>query len=161
AYLTTAFVVGGVGALHLLRDRTNAHARKMFSMAMWMAALVAPVQIFAGGRHWLNALEHQPARVMAMEGHFEHNAEGALLILFGIPNQAEKRVDYAVEIPGLSSLILAHEWGAALPGLDTIPDDEEPPVGVVFWSFRIMVAIGFLMLGLGLWSLIARWRGTL
>ncbi len=161
AYLTTAFVVGGVGAWHLLRDRTNAHARKMFSMAMWMAALVAPVQIFAGDMHGLNTLEHQPAKVMAMEGHFDSYPEGAPLILFGIPNQAEKRVDYAVEIPGLSSLILAHEWGAALPGLDTIPDDEEPPVGVVFWSFRIMVAIGFLMLGLGLWSLIARWRGTL
>ena len=68
AYLTTAFVVGGVGAWHLLRDRTNAHARKMFSMAMWMAAIVAPIQIFAGDLHGLNTLEHQPQKVMAMEG---------------------------------------------------------------------------------------------
>ena len=161
AYLTTALVVGGVGAWHMLRNRANQHARKMFSMAMWMAALVAPLQIFVGDLHGLNSLEHQPAKVMAMEGHFDSHDEGAPLILFGIPNSEEKRIDYSVEIPGLSSLILAHEWGAPLPGLDTIPDDEEPPVGVVFWSFRIMVALGFAMLGLGLWSLIARLRGRL
>jgi len=161
AYLTTAFVVGGVGAWHLLRHRTNAHARTMFSMAMWMAALVVPVQIFVGDMHGLNTLKHQPAKIMAMEGHYEGHDEGAPLILFGLPNSREKRVDYAVEVPGLSSLILAHEWGAPLPGLDSIPDDEEPPVGIVFWSFRVMVGIGILMLGLGLWSLLARWRGKL
>ena len=161
AYLTTALVVGAVGAWHLLKDRANPHARKMFSMAMWMAALVAPVQIFVGDLHGLNTLEHQPAKVMAMEGHYDSHKEGAPLILFGIPNAEEKRIDYAVEIPGLSSLILAHEWGAPLPGLDTIPDDEEPPVWIVFWSFRIMVALGFAMLGLGLWSLLARVRGKL
>ena len=161
AYLTTALVVGGVGAWHLLKERANPHARKMFSMAMWMAALVAPAQIFVGDLHGLNTLEHQPAKVMAMEGHYDSHAEGAPLILFGIPNPEEKRIDYAVEIPGLSSLILAHEWGAPLPGLDTIPDDEEPPVWIVFWSFRIMVALGFAMLGLGLWSLLARVRGKL
>ena len=158
AYLTTAFVVGGVGAWHLLKDRTNAHARKMFSMAMWMAALVAPVQIFAGDMHGLNTLEHQPAKVMAMEGHYQSHPDGAPLILFGIPNSEEKRVDYAIEIPKASSLILKHELDAPLAGLDTIPESEQPPVGIVFWSFRIMVGIGFAMLGLGLWSLIARWR---
>ena len=123
AYLTTAFVVGGVGAWHLLRDRTNAHARKMFSMAMWMAAIVAPIQIFAGDLHGLNTLEHQPQKVMAMEGHFDSHPDGAPLILFGIPNSAEKRVDYAIEIPKASSLILKHDLDAPLAGLDTIPDD--------------------------------------
>ncbi len=86
AYLTTAFVVGAVGAWHLLKDRANLAARKMFSMAMWMAALVAPLQIFAGDLHGLNTLEHQPAKVMAMEGHFESHPDGAPLILFGMPN---------------------------------------------------------------------------
>ena len=161
AYLTTAFVVGGVGAWHLLRDRTNVHARKMFSMAMWMAALVAPIQIFAGDAHGLNTLEHQPVKIMAMEGHFDSHPEGAPLILFGIPDSAEKRIKYAIEIPKASSLILKHEWDAPMDGLDTVPDEEEPPVGVVFWSFRIMVGIGFAMLGLGLWSLLARTRGKL
>ncbi|KLE34686.1 cytochrome ubiquinol oxidase subunit I [Aurantiacibacter luteus] len=161
SYLTVAFVVGGVGAWHLLRDRGNVHARTMFSMAMWMAALVAPVQIALGDAHGLNTLEHQPQKVMAMEGHFESHPDGAPLILFGIPNSAEKRVDYAVEIPNLSSLILKHDLHAPLAGLDTIPDDEEPPVGIVFWSFRVMVGIGFAMLGLGAWSLLARFRRKL
>lgn len=161
AYLTTAFVVGAVGAWHLLKDRANEHARKMFSMAMWMAALVAPVQIFLGDMHGLNTLEHQPAKVMAMEGHFQSHPDGAPLILFGIPDSEEKTVKYAIEIPKASSLILKHDPNAPLPGLDSIPDDEEPPVGIVFWAFRIMVGIGFAMLGIGLWSLIARWRGRL
>lgn len=161
AYLTTAFVVGGVGAWHLLKDKTNLHARKMFSMAMWMAALVAPVQIFAGDMHGLNTLEHQPVKIMAMEGHFDSHPEGAPLILFGIPNSAEKRIDYAIEIPKLGSLILKHDPNAPMDGLDTIPDADEPPVGMVFWSFRIMVGIGFAMMALGLWSLFARMRKKL
>ncbi len=161
AYLTTAFVVGGVGAWHLLRDRTNEHARTMFSMAMWMAALVAPVQLFAGDAHGLNTLEHQPAKVMAMEGHFQSHPDGAPLILFGIPDSEAETVRYAVEVPKLSSLILKHDPDAPLAGLDTIAKEDRPPVGIVFWSFRIMVGIGFAMLGLGLWSLIARMRGKL
>ncbi|MCE7795111.1 cytochrome ubiquinol oxidase subunit I [Sphingobium sufflavum] len=161
AYLTTAFVVGAVGAWHLLCDRGNAGARVMFSMAMWMAALVAPIQIFAGDEHGLNTLEHQPAKVMAMEGHYDSHPDGAPLILFGIPNSREKRIDYAVEIPKASSLILKHDPNAPLAGLDTIPDDREPPVGIIFWSFRVMVGLGFAMLGIGLWSLIARAKGRL
>ncbi len=161
AYLTTAFIVGAVGAWHLLKDKHNPGARKMFSMAMWMAAIVAPMQIFAGDMHGLNTLEHQPAKVMAMEGHYQSHPDGAPLILFGIPNSEERRVDYAIEIPNASSLILKHDWNAPLAGLDTIPDENEPPVAIVFWAFRIMVGIGFLMLGIGVWSLIARWRGKL
>ncbi|WP_420606998.1 cytochrome ubiquinol oxidase subunit I [Novosphingopyxis sp.] len=161
AYLTTAFVVGAVGAWHLLKDRTNLHARKMFSMAMWMAALVAPVQIFAGDTQGLNTLEHQPQKIMAMEGHYESHPDGAPLYLFGIPNEKEQRLDYAVGIPKLSSLILKHDLNAPMAGLDTIPDADQPPVTIVFWSFRIMVGIGFAMLGLGLWSLAARVRKKL
>jgi cytochrome d ubiquinol oxidase subunit I len=133
----------------------------MFSMAMWMATIVAPIQIFAGDEHGLNTLEHQPVKVMAMEGHFENHPDGAPLILFGLPDQSEKRVDYAVQIPKLSSLILKHDLNAPLNGLESVPDDEEPPVAIVFWSFRIMVALGFAMFGIGLWSLYARFRNTL
>jgi cytochrome bd ubiquinol oxidase subunit I len=161
AYLTTAFVVGAVGAWHLLKDRANPHARTMFSMAMWMAAIVTPLQIFAGDMHGLNTLEHQPAKVMAMEGHYQSHPEGAPLILFGIPDSEAKTVRYAIEIPKASSLILKHDLNAPLAGLDTIPDDREPPVGMLFWSFRIMVGIGFAMLGIGLWSLWGRVRGRL
>ncbi|MDB5724675.1 MAG: cytochrome bd ubiquinol oxidase subunit [Novosphingobium sp.] len=161
AYLTTAFAVGGVGAWHLLKDRTNLGARKMFSMAMWMAALVAPLQIVAGDMHGLNTLEHQPAKVMAMEGHFQSHPNGAPLILFGIPNSKEQRVDYAVEIPKVSSLILRHDLNAPLAGLDTVPLADQPPVGPVFWAFRIMVGLGFAMVGVGVWSLLGRARGRL
>ena len=166
AYLTTAFIVGGVGAWHLLRRRRqgelpSAGSRTMFSMAMWMAAIVAPIQIVLGDLHGLNTLEHQPQKVMAMEGHYESHESWAPLYLFGIPNDEEQRLDYAVGIPGLSSLILKHSFDAPLAGLDTIPDDEQPPTAIVFWSFRIMVALGFAMLGLGLWSLWARWKGRL
>jgi cytochrome d ubiquinol oxidase subunit I len=161
AYLTTAFVVGGVGAYHLLRDQHLPGPRVMFSMAMWMAALVAPVQIFAGDQHGLNTLAHQPAKVMAMEGHFTSHPNGAPLILFGLPDQAQGEMKYAIEIPKASSLILKHSLDAPLNGLDTVPRENWPPVAIIFWSFRIMVGIGFLMLGIGILSLYARWRGRL
>ncbi|WP_439154749.1 cytochrome ubiquinol oxidase subunit I [Yoonia sp.] len=162
AYLTTALVVGAVGALHLLRDRANQGARVMFSMAMGMLIVVAPLQIVAGDFHGLNTLEHQPAKIAAMEGHFDpHPDGGAALILFGIPNTGTETVDYKIEIPNLSSLILTHDLTSPLPGLTDFPVDERPPVGIVFWSFRVMVGLGFAMLGLGIWALVLRIRGTL
>lgn len=161
AYLTTALVVGGVGAFHLLRGTAREGSRVMFSMAMWMAACVAPIQIVAGDLHGLNTLEHQPAKVMAMEGHFESHPNGAPLYLFGLPNEETRRVDYAIAIPKASSFILKHSPNAPLAGLDTIPRENWPPVAIVFWSFRIMVGLGFLMLALGLTSLVLRWRGGL
>ena len=162
AYLTTALVVGACGAWHLLRAHAPRRSATMFTMAMGMVAVVAPLQILAGDFHGLNTLEHQPAKVMAMEGHFESHPEGrAPLILFGLPDQENKRVDYEISIPGLSSLILRHGWNEPVAGLDTIPDELEPPVAVVFWSFRVMVAMGMTMLLLGLWSAVAWWRGRL
>jgi len=161
AYLTTALAVGGVAAWHLLRGRATPAVRTMFSMAMWMAALVAPVQIVAGDFHGLNTLEHQPAKVMAMEGHYECWPDGAPLLLFGLPDDEAETVRGAVGIPNLSSLILHHDWNAPVEGLKTIPRDERPPVTIVFWSFRIMVGLGMLMLLLGLWSLVARLRRRL
>ncbi|MGB7406678.1 MAG: cytochrome ubiquinol oxidase subunit I, partial [Pacificimonas sp.] len=149
AYLTTALVVGAVAAWHLLKGHANAHVKTMFTMAMGMAVVVAPLQLVLGHEHGLNTQEYQPQKVMAMEGHYDSHKGGAPLILFGIPNAEEKRVDFAVEIPKLSSLILKHDLNADVAGLDTIPDDEEPPVAMVFWSFRIMVGLGMLMILLG------------
>jgi len=156
AYLTTALAVGAVGAWHLLRNPLQSHARKMFSMAMWMAALVAPVQIFVGDLHGLNTLEHQPAKVMAMEGHYQSHPDGAPLILFGIPDDDAQRMDHAIEIPRLSSLILKHDLDAPLAGLDSVAPADRPAVEVLFWSFRVMVGLGLLMLALGVASLLAR-----
>ncbi len=159
AYLTTALVVGAVGAWHLLRERENKGARKMFSMAMWMLAVATPLQILVGDAHGLNTLEHQPAKVMAMEGHFESHPNGAPLILFGLPDEEAGIVRHAIEIPKLSSLILKHDLNAPLAGLDTVARENWPPVPVVFWSFRVMVALGFLMLGLAALAILMRWRG--
>jgi len=161
AYLTTALVVGAVGAWHLLRDKTDIYARKMFSMAMWMVALVAPLQILAGDLHGINTLEYQPAKVMAMEGHFNSYPEGAPLYLFGIPDQENQELKHAVGIPKLSSFILKHDFNAPLEGLKTIPREDQPPVAIVFWSFRVMVGLGMLMLLLGVSSLFLRWRKRL
>ncbi|MDQ0463287.1 cytochrome d ubiquinol oxidase subunit I [Caulobacter ginsengisoli] len=161
AYLTTALAVGGVGAWHLLRDKANRGARVMFSMAMGMITVVAPLQILAGDAHGLNTLEHQPAKVMAMEGHFQSHPDGAPLILFGLPDQAAAKVRAEVSVPKASSLILKHDLGAPLAGLDTVPRADWPVVPVVFWSFRVMVGMGLLMGLLALVSLVARMRRRL
>ncbi|KAB2916748.1 MAG: cytochrome ubiquinol oxidase subunit I [Hyphomicrobiaceae bacterium] len=160
AYLTTAFVVGGVGALHLLRDRGNEGARIMFSMAMWMAALVSPVQVLAGDLHGLNTLEHQPAKIAAMEGHFETRS-GAPFILFGWPDMRGETTRYAIEIPKLGSYILTHDWNGRVKGLKAWPREEWPNAPITFWSFRIMVGLGLLMVALGVWSLWQRFRQKL
>jgi len=161
AYLTTAFVVGAVGAWHLLRDKTNAGARVMFSMAMWMAAIVAPIQIFAGDLHGLNTLQHQPAKIAAMEGHYEESIKGAPLYLFGLPDNEAGETRYAIGIPKLGSLILTHDWDGELKGLKAFPREDWPPTHVVFWSFRIMVGLGMLMALVGLISLVMRIGGRI
>ena len=161
AYLTTALIVGAAGAWHLLKGRDAPEVRTMFSMAMWMATIVAPIQAFAGDEHGLNTLKHQPAKVMAMEGHYQGHPDGAPLYLFGIPDQKAGKLDYAVGVPKLSSLILKHDPNAPLAGLDSVPRDRWPSVPILFWSFRIMVGLGLLMIALGLASLIARFLGKL
>src|SRR3569832_1426279 len=160
AFLTTAFAVGAVGAFHLLRDNANRQARVMFSMAMWMAALVTPIQIVAGDQHGLNTLEHQPQKIAAIEGHYE-TTPTTPLILVGIPNDKAEKTEFALEIPMLGGLILAHDINASVKGLKDFPPDQRPPAFLPFWTFRIMVGLGVLMLITGLWSLWARWRKTL
>jgi cytochrome d ubiquinol oxidase subunit I len=164
AYLTTAFVVGAVGAFHLLKNRHTdiqaLGARTMFSMAMWMILITAPLQIIAGDFHGLNTLEYQPAKIAAMEGHYETHA-GAPLILFGIPDSENSRMNYQVAIPKLGSLILTHDTNGVIHGLNEWPQDQRPSVPVLFWSFRIMVAIGSAMLIIGMWSLLLRYKKRL
>jgi cytochrome d ubiquinol oxidase subunit I len=155
AYLTTAFVVGAVGAWHLLRDTKSEPARIMLSMALWMALATAPLQALVGDLHGLNTLEHQPAKIAAMEGHFE-TQRGAPLILLGMPDMTEERTRVLLEIPKLGSFILAHDWDAEIKGLKDWPRDERPYAPIVFWSFRIMVGIGLAMIGLAVLGLALR-----
>jgi cytochrome d ubiquinol oxidase subunit I len=170
SYLSVAFTVGAVGAYHLLRTRNNplTHrpggpregAATMFSMAMWMAAIVAPMQIVMGDLHGLNTLKYQPAKIAAMEGDFTSTRYAGEKI-FGFPDMQAGKTRYAVEIPYLGSLILTHSLDGKVPGLDQFKPEDRPYAPALFWTFRGMVAIGFLMAGLGLWSLIDRWRRIL
>jgi cytochrome bd ubiquinol oxidase subunit I len=160
SYLSVAFVVGAVGAWHLRRDAQNQAARLMFSMAMWMAVVVAPIQILAGDQHGLNTLDHQPAKIAAIEGDWETQA-GTPLILFGMPDMANERTAWAVEVPHLGALILTHTWDGAIKGLKEFPPQDRPNSPVVFWAFRIMVGLGLLMAAVGVWAAWLRLRGRL
>jgi cytochrome d ubiquinol oxidase subunit I len=149
AYLTTAFAVGGAGAYYLWRQRHVKHARIMLGMAMLMAVFVAPVQAVLGDLHGLNTLEHQPVKVAAMEGLW-NTQRGAPLKLFAWPDEEAEANRFAIEIPKLSSLILTHDLNGEVKGLKEWPREERPPVGWVFWSFRVMVGIGVLMIATGI-----------
>jgi cytochrome d ubiquinol oxidase subunit I len=162
AYLATALFVGAAGAWHLLKGHDNPRVRTMLSMAMWMMLLVTPVQMVVGDQHGLNTLQHQPAKIAAIEGHWENTSgQSVPLILFGWPDMAAETTRYALEIPVLGSLILTHEWNGKIPGLKEFARDDRPNSTIVFWTFRIMVGLGTLMLLLGVWSAWLRWRSRL
>jgi cytochrome d ubiquinol oxidase subunit I len=161
AYLTTAFVVVAVGSFHLVRKKKDAtNAQTMTSMGLWMIAIVAPLQLIAGDMHGLNTLEHQPAKVAAMEGHYETKS-GAPLILFGVPDDEKEQVSYELSIPKLGSLILKHDPDGEVKGLKEWPKDERPPAEIIFYSFRLMVGIGMLMILVGIVSLWLRFKNKL
>src|SRR6201994_1425434 len=162
AYLATALIVGASGAWHLLKRRDTPAVRTMLSMAMWMVLVVAPVQIAVGDAHGINTREHQPAKIAAIEGHWK-NAPGASvpLILFGWPDMTAEATRYALELPHLGSLILTHSWNGRIAGLKDFAPEDRPDSTIVFWTFRVMVGLGFLMLLHGLWGAWARWRNAL
>lgn len=162
AFLATALFVGASGAWHLLRGNDIRPIRIMLSMAMWMLVVVAPLQVALGDAHGLNTLKYQPAKIAALEGHWENKpGESVPLILFGWPDMAAETTKFAVEIPDIGSLILTHEWRGQFPALKEFAPEDRPNSTVVFWTFRIMVGLAMLMLLLGLWSLVLRYRRTL
>lgn len=158
--LTAAFLMAGLSAYRLLKDDHKPAPRLALKTAVFAAALLIPVQILLGDLHGLNTLKHQPAKVAAMEGLWE-TTEGAPLVLFGLPDEEERRNRYALEIPGGASFILTHDWQGEVKGLNEF-EGEHPPVAPVFWGFRIMVGLGFLMLAVSWGSAWLLWRrGTL
>jgi cytochrome d ubiquinol oxidase subunit I len=160
AYLATALFVGAAGAWHLLKGRDTKAVRKMTSMAMWLIVIVAPIQALIGDAHGLNTLHHQPAKIAALEGHWENRGnEGLPLVLFAIPDMREERNKFAIEVPRLGGLILTHSWNGQIKGLKEFPPDQRPNALILFWSFRLMVGLGLAMIALGLWSLWLR-RGA-
>ena len=149
AYLTTAFVVGGIGAYYLWRNIYVQHAKVMFGMAMIMAVFVSPLQLFIGHSHGANTMLHQPVKVAAMEGNWERGSNKPLY-LFGMPNEETETTDYGIKIPGGASWVLTGSTQGEIPGLRDVPKEDRPPVAIVFWSFRVMVGIGMAMILTGI-----------
>lgn len=160
AYLTTAFVVGGVGGFYLWQKRHVSEARIMLGMATMMAVLVAPMQLVFGHMHGENTMHYQPVKVAAMEGNWTHTSH-APLYLFGWPDQKNEKTLYGLTIPGGASWVLTGDTKGEIPNLKQFKPENRPPVAPIFWSFRIMVGIGLLMIGMGFISAIQYFRGKL
>lgn len=159
-YITTAFVVMGVGAWLLRRGRATDDARMMIRMALNLLIILVPLQMFLGDQHGLNTREYQPAKLAAIEGRYD-TAQPTPLTLFGIPDDAAATMRYAIEVPYLGSLILTHSWDGVIKGLKEWPVDQRPPVGPPFFAFRVMVGIAFIMLSMVALGWILRLRGQL
>ena len=157
--LTAAFVVAGLSAWRLLRAGEDVSARKTLRTGLVLAAVLAPLQIAVGDLHGLNTLEHQPAKIAAIEAIWK-TEKGVPLVLFAVPNEEKRTNDFAVEIPRGASLILRHDADAELQGIDAFAPDA-PPVAPVFFAFRAMVGIGVLMLALAWVGVWATRRGSL
>ena len=157
AFLVSALLVAATAAWHLIKGRRDALVKKSFSMALWMLLVLAPLQMFIGDLHGLNTLKHQPAKLAAMEGHWETNHDkGMPLYLFGIPDMEAEETKYAVGIPNLGSLIMTHSMDGKVTGLKDFPAEDRPNALVAFWSFRIMAGLGGLMILLALAALVLR-----
>ncbi len=128
-------------------------------MSIWIILILAPIQALIGDMHGLNTLKHQPAKIAAIEGHWQNNpGEATPLILFGIPDMDEEKTKYALQIPYLGSLILTHSLDKQVPALKEFPKDDRPNSLIVFWSFRIMVGLGMLMILVGVWGTWLRYK---
>ncbi|WDJ48633.1 cytochrome ubiquinol oxidase subunit I [Xanthomonas campestris pv. campestris] len=163
ALLATAAIIAAVGAWHVLRDTRNPGARLMFSMGLWVIAIVAPLQLLAGDLHGRNTLEHQPQKLAAIEGSWQRPpaGEGEPLRLFAIPDMQAQRNRHELAIPRLGSLYLRHNWTGTIAGLREFPRSDLPPVPIVFFAFRAMVGLGLLLIAVGMLSLVLRARGRL
>jgi cytochrome d ubiquinol oxidase subunit I len=158
-YVTAGFVVLGVGAYTLRRGRWE-EGRVMVAMAMALLTVLVPLQVLIGDLHGLNTLKHQPAKIAAMEAMWE-TGPGQPFTVFAIPDETAERNRVAIEIPKAGSLVLTHEVDGVVKGLKDWPREDRPPVAIVFFAFRTMLAIGFAMLGLVALGWILRWRGRL
>ncbi|HEV3104872.1 MAG TPA: cytochrome ubiquinol oxidase subunit I, partial [Trinickia sp.] len=155
--VTTAFVVLGVGAHYLLTGRARNESRVMVTMSLFFLAVMVPLQILLGDAHGLNTLEHQPAKVAAMEGLWD-TGRHVPATLFAIPDENAETNRFAITVPGLASLYLTHDFNGLVHGLKDWPRADRPVVPIVFFAFRIMVGVALLMLVVVVWGL-ALWRG--
>ncbi len=160
AYLTTGFVVLAVGARYLVAGRHIQEGRTMLRMAIGLTAILAPLQLLLGDQHGLNTLQYQPVKVAAMEAHWDSGKPGDFHI-FAWPDEKVGVNRFELSIPRGASLILTHHMNGLFPGLISVPASQRPPVAIVFFSFRIMLAIGLFMIAAALLGAFLWWRGTL
>jgi len=160
AYLPTGFVVLAVGARYLVAGQHIEEGRIMLRMAIGLTAILAPLQLLLGDQHGLNTLQHQPIKIAAMEAHWDGSKPGDFHI-FAWPDEKAGENRFAISIPRGASLILTHHMNGLFPGLGSVPASQRPPVTIVFFSFRIMLAIGFFMIGAALFGAFLWWRSTL
>ena len=160
AFLTAGFVVLAVGARYVLGGRFVEEGRTSVRMAIALLAVLAPLQLFIGDQHGLNTLKYQPVKVAAMEAHWD-GSKPADFHLFAWPDEKGEKNLFELSIPRGASLILTHKVDGLFPGLTSVPPDQRPPVKMVFFSFRIMLAIGFFMIGAALFGAFLWWRRTL
>jgi len=162
SYQTSAFAVAGISAFFLLRGENVAFFRKSLSLALVMAAIFSPLQVFLGDHNGLIVARHQPAKLAAMEAHWETNLSGgAGFVLFALPDEKEERNRDSIVIPNGLSLIITRSLEGKVTGLKEFPREDRPPVSIVFFSFRIMVAIGLFLLALSWWCGMLLWRRRL
>jgi len=159
AYLTTSLVVLSVGARYLVQGRFLEEAKTMVRMGLGMVAILAPLQLVIGDAHGLNTAEHQPAKVAAMEGHWDGSKPGEL-VLFAWPDEKAEKNHFEIGIPHLASLIITHSYDGLFKGLKDFKAEERPPVRPVFFAFRAMVGIGLLMIAIGFVGVFLWWRRT-
>lgn len=162
AFLASAFFIAASAAWHLLKGNKTSAMKKMLSMSLWMILILAPIQALIGDVHGLNTLKHQPAKIAAIEGHWENKpGEATPLILFGMPDMDAEETKYKIEIPYLGSMILTHSLEKQVPALKEFPKEDRPNSLIVFWSFRIMVGLGMLMILVGVWGTWLRYKKKL
>ena len=161
AFIVGALLVAAAGAWHLLRGRRDPAVKTMFSMALWLLLVLAPIQALVGDQHGLNTRKYQPAKIAAIEGLWETEHGGTALNLIGFPDMQAEETRYAIQIPHLGSLILTHSWDGEIRGLKEFPAEDRPNSSVIFWTFRIMAGLGMLMILLAVIGLILRRGGRI
>ena len=153
SFETTAFVVAGISALFILKKRHEPFYRKSLALGLIMAAVCAPLQVVVGDFRGQNVFKYQPAKLAAMEGHWETNTGGgAAFVLFGIPDMKAEKNHYEITVPAALSLLLTHSLTGKVTGLKSFPVDERPNAFITYWSFRVMVGIGFLFVFIMGWA---------
>lgn len=162
SYQTAAFAVAGISAFFLLKEEHVEFFRRCLALALGMALVLSPLQVFLGDHNGLTVARQQPAKLAALEAHWETNtSEGAGFVVVGIPDERKEKNRWELVVPNMLSLLVTRSWEGRVTGLKEFPQQDRPPVTPVFLSFRLMVGIGLLLLAVALAAGVLWWRGRI